>query len=173
MRNRKSTIILLVSFFIGLSVLLYPTVSSFWNAKTQSQAVVNYEAMLARIEAEDFDKYFDEAAAYNAQLTQVPSPLLNYDAIPDYWEILDVSGTGMLGYLTIPKLGQEFAVYHGTGADVLSFAVGHLQGSSHQLRVGCGGPSYHPSPEKPGLGCASSIKRLTCFHLLILFLRSF
>ena len=139
MKNRKSTIILLLSFFVGLSVLLYPSISSYWNSKTQTKAVVDYEAMLARIEAEDFTEYFDAANEYNRQLSELKAPFLEYDKVENYWEILDVSGTGMMGYITIPKINQELPVYHGTSDTVLAIAVGHFQGSSLPV----GGPSTH------------------------------
>lgn len=139
MRHRKSTIILLVSFLIGLSVLLYPTISSFWNSKTQSAVIVDYEAMLAMIEAEDFTKYFDEADEYNEKLRQLEAPFIQYDQIENYWDLLDISGTGMMGYITIPKISQELPVYHGTSDAVLSLNVGHFQGSSLPV----GGPSTH------------------------------
>ena len=139
MRNRKSTIILLVSFFIGLSVLLYPSISSYWNSKTQSQVIVDYEAMLARIEAEDFSHYFEEADAYNQQLRMLENPFNQYEQLENYWSILDVSGTGMMGYITVPKINQELPVYHGTADSVLAIAVGHFQGSSLPV----GGESTH------------------------------
>lgn len=139
MKNRKSTIILLISFFVGLSVLLYPSFSSFWNSKTQSQAIVDYEAMLARIEAADYGKYFEAAEEYNTRLRALKAPLLEYNKLEDYWEILDISGTGMMGYITIPKISQELPVYHGTSEAVLSVAVGHFQGTSLPV----GGESSH------------------------------
>ncbi len=130
MRSKKSTIILLVSFFIGLSVLLYPSISNYWNSKTQSKAVVNYEDMLARIKAEDFTKYFEEANDYNLQLSRLQEPFLEHDTLDNYWTVLDITGNGMMGYITIPKISQELPVYHGTSDSVLSNAVGHLEGSS-------------------------------------------
>ena len=74
MRSKKSTIILLVVFFIGLSVLLYPSVSSYWNSKTQSEAIVDYEAMLASYRPEDYSAMFAEADAYNEALRQLDFP---------------------------------------------------------------------------------------------------
>ena len=139
MKNRKSTVILLISFFVGLSVLLYPAISSFWNSKTQTQAVIDYEAMLARIEAEDYSEYFDEADDYNRKLAALKSPFHEYGELKEYWDILDISGTGMMGYITIPKISQELPVYHGTGGDILSFAVGHFEGTSLPV----GGESTH------------------------------
>ena len=131
MQSRKSTIILLVSFFIGLSVMLYPAVSSYWNSKTASEAIVDYEAMLAAYEPEDYTHIFEQANDYNKALAGLTLPLEEYPKLDEqYWNTLDISGTGMMGYLAIPKIGQELPVYHGTSDAVLSIAVGHLEGTS-------------------------------------------
>lgn len=140
MKKRKTNIILLVSFFIGLSVLLYPSVSSYWNSKTQTKAIIDYEAMLAAYKPEDYTAIFAEADQYNHALGKLTSPLLDYAQLSDqYWKTLDISGTGMMGYLTVPKISQELPVYHGTGDDVLAIAVGHMEGSSLPV----GGKSTH------------------------------
>lgn len=130
MKSRKSTIILLISFFIGLSVLLYPSISSYWNSKTQSEAIVDYESMLAQFKPEDYTAIFEEADAYNQKLLELEEPLLEHGRLTDYHSILNVSGNGMMGYITIPKISQELPVYHGTSDSVLSVAVGHLEGTS-------------------------------------------
>jgi len=139
MKNRKVTIILLISFFVGLSVLLYPTLSSYWNSKTQSQAIVDYESILKNYKPEDYSAIFEAADAYNAALAEVDDPFTNPDEVKGYWNTLDVSGTGMMGYITIPKISQELPVYHGTSNGVLSVAVGHLEGTSLPV----GGKSTH------------------------------
>ena len=139
MKNRKTTIILLITFFIGLSVLLYPSISSYWNSKTQSEAIVDYESMLAQYKPEDFAAFFDEADTYNKKLSDLSDPLVEHNRLPDYNDILDIGGNGMMGYITIPKISQELPVYHGTSDSVLSVAVGHLQGTSLPV----GGESTH------------------------------
>lgn len=131
MKGKKVTIILLVSFFIGFSVLLYPTISSYWNSKTQSEAVVDYEKMLSSYTPEDFTDLFTKADKYNKSLAELGFPLIDYKKIEDeYWKTLDITGTGMMGYVSIPKISQELPVYHGTADEVLSIAAGHLQGTS-------------------------------------------
>lgn len=130
MQGKKSTIILLVCFFIGLSVLLYPSISSYWNSKTQSQAIIDYEGMLARIKAEDYSSYFEAADEYNVQLTTLEAPFSECDKLQGYNDILNISGDGMMGYVTVPKINQELPVYHGTSDSVLAIAVGHFEGSS-------------------------------------------
>lgn len=131
MLSRKSTIILLVLFFIGLSVLLYPSISNYWNSRTQSEAIVDYEAMLAQYKPEDYTALFEAADAYNQALASLDAPLRQYPQITQqYWKTLDVTGTGMIGYVTVPKISQELPVYHGTSDSVLGIAVGHLEGTS-------------------------------------------
>ncbi len=140
MKSNKTTIILLISFFVGLSVLLYPAISSYWNSRTQSNAIVNYESILANYEPEDYTAIFEAADEYNRDLSQLASPFHEYDTLEeDYWETLDVSGTGMMGYISIPKINQELPIYHGTSESVLNIAVGHFQGSSLPV----GGESTH------------------------------
>jgi sortase A len=128
-----STFILLAIFFVGLSVMLYPSISSFWNSKTQSKAIFDYEKMLQNIPKEDYTKYFEDAEQYNQQLSELNNPLVEYYKLENYDSILDLSGTGMIGYISIEKIGLELPLYHGTGDDVLSFAVGHLEGSSFPI----------------------------------------
>ena len=139
MKSRKTTIILLISFFIGLSVLLYPSISSFWNAKTQSKAIVDYESMLSQYKPEDYTAFFDAAHDYNQRLSRLDNPMQNYFQLNDYNQILNLGETGMIGYVSIPKISQELPVYHGTSNSVLSIAVGHLEGTSLPV----GGESTH------------------------------
>lgn len=139
MKSRKATIILLISFFIGLSVLLYPSISSYWNSKTQSEAIVDYEAMLSQYTPEDYTAIFDEANDYNKRLRELADPFAEHTKLTDYHNVLNISGTGMMGYITIPKIGQELPVFHGTSEGVLSVAVGHFEGSSLPV----GGESTH------------------------------
>lgn len=131
MRSRKSTIILIIFFFAGLSLLLYPSISNYWNSKSQSEAIINYEAMLAAYQPEDYTAVFEQAEQYNRDLSELPFPLRDYTQIEEsYWKTLDISGTGMMGYLTVPKINQELPLYHGTSDGVLSTSAGHFQGSS-------------------------------------------
>lgn len=129
-KGKKTTIILLVIFFVGLSVLLYPSLSSYWNSKTQSEAIVDYESMLAKIKPEDYSAILEEAEDYNRQLLDMAEPFRDHAQLDNYNNILNVSGNGMMGYISVPKINQELPVYHGTSEGVLSVAVGHLEGSS-------------------------------------------
>ena len=139
MKRRKGTIILLVSFFIGLSVLLYPSISSYWNSKTQSQVIVDYEAMLASYRPEDYTAEFEAADTFNANLAALEYPFRDFALAGDYYSVLNLGGLGVMGYITVPKISQELPVYHGTSDSVLAFAAGHFEGTSLPV----GGKSTH------------------------------
>ncbi len=135
-----STILLVAIFLIGLCVLLYPTVSDFWNEKRQSQAIMNYDELLVDLTPEDFSEYFKKAEEYNRKLKLISFPFLGYSELDDeYYSTLDVNGQGMMGYITIEKIKIQLPIYHGTSDKVLNSAVGHLEGSSLPI----GGESTH------------------------------
>ena len=130
MRSRKIWIILTIGFLVGISVLLYPAFSNYWNSKTQSRAIVDYEAVLQYMEPEDYTAIFQTAYDYNDALYATAFPLTDYRNVPGYYEALKVEGTSIMGYVKIPKIGVEIPIYHGTSEDVLSRGVGHMEGSS-------------------------------------------
>ena len=135
-----STIILVAIFFVGLSVLLYPTISDFWNEKRQSQAITTYDDIIAELKPEDFSAHFAKADEYNEKLRSVLSPFLSYKNLDDmYYSTLDINGNGMMGYITIEKIKVQLPIYHGTSDQVLNNAVGHVEGSSLPV----GGVSTH------------------------------
>ena len=139
MRNRKVAIILVLGFLVGVSLLLYPSFSNYWNRKTQTRAISNYESVLENLEPEDYSYIFDQAHDYNRRLFAQQDPLLYHDQVPGYYESLNVSGNGMIGYLKIERINVELPVYHGTSVEVLNVGVGHLEGSSLPV----GGESTH------------------------------
>lgn len=130
MRAHKTVIFLTLGFLIGISVLLYPAFSNYWNSKTQSRAIVDYESVLDNLEAEDYSALFQAAYDYNDALYAVDFPLMNYDEVPGYFDTLKIEGTSIIAYVKIPKIGVELPIYHGTSDEVLNRGVGHLQGSS-------------------------------------------
>ena len=130
MRLRKIWIVLTLGFLVGISVLLYPAFSNYWNSKTQSRTIVDYEAVLQYMEPEDYTAIFQTAYDYNDALYATAFPLTDYRNVPGYYEALKVEGTSIMGYVKIPKIGVEIPIYHGTSEDVLSRGVGHMEGSS-------------------------------------------
>ena len=139
MRAHKTVLLLTIGFLIGISVLLYPAFSNYWNSKTQSRAIVNYESVLEYLEPEDYSAIFQGAYDYNTALYETEYPFRDYKTIPGYMDTLKVEGTSIIGYLKIDKIGVELPVYHGTSDEVLNIGVGHLEGSSLPV----GGESTH------------------------------
>lgn len=139
MKKYAVSILLVLMFFVGLAVLLYPTVSDFVNSKTQSKALVNYEKAVQDLDNADFDELFEKAEEYNAKLRMLSLPFVNHDSIEGYDELLNIDGSGIIGYIEIGKIGVSLPVYHGTNEKVLNHAAGHLEGSSLPI----GGESTH------------------------------
>ena len=130
MKNNKIGILLVLMLFVGICGLLYPSVSQYWNSKTQTRAVENYREILNSLQPEDYEAYFREAEAYNTELGELRAPLLDYRKVEGYNSILNISGNGVMGYVSVPKLGIELPLYHGISAEVLNVACGHLEGTS-------------------------------------------
>lgn len=117
--------------------MLYPTISDYWNSRTQSHAIANYDQVLNNMDKSDYFRMMTSAKYYNKKIRNTYAPLENYDEISGYEKTLDVTGTGIMAYITIPKIKVELPIYHGTSSEVLNIAVGHIQGSS--LPVGGSG----------------------------------
>ena len=139
MKKSKIGLLLVLMLFVGVCGLLYPSVSQYWNSRTQSRAVANYQDILASIKPEDYTAYFNAANQYNKALSSLSSPLTNYSQLTNYETTLDVSGSGVMGFITIPKLGVELPIYHSVRNEVLNIACGHLEGTSLPV----GGESTH------------------------------
>lgn len=138
-RNVISTAILVVLLLVGLSVMLYPTVSDWWNSRVQTRAIATYNQSVEQMDTGDKERLLMEAHSYNATLSHLTAPFTNWEDARNYGKILDISGTGIMGYISIPKIQVELPIYHGTSAEVLNVAVGHLQGSSFPV----GGENTH------------------------------
>ena len=130
MKNHLSTIFLVLILVIGLSLLLYPTVADWWNSFHQTHAIANYEEIMANMSEQDYSHLFADALEYNRQLAAIKYPLMYYDEIPGYHDLLNVTGNGIMGYINIEKIEVSLPIYHGTSEGVLQIAVGHVEGSS-------------------------------------------
>ena len=132
MKKQYPTIILIAVFLVGLSVLLYPSVSNYYNSFHQSRAVASYDSDMGKLTDTDTSSYLHAAETYNKALLQkgVSSFTLTDAEEQAYNQLLNVDGTGMMGYLTIKKLGVQLPIYHGTSESVLAAGIGHLTGSS-------------------------------------------
>ena len=140
MKKKTANIILILMFLAGLSLLLYPTVSDYWNSMHASQAVANYAEKVKDLSREQYDKMLQEAKAYNKMLAQSGGGYtLSKRQEATYESILDVTGTGIMGYIEIPTIHIALPIYHGIEDSVLQIAVGHLEWSSLPV----GGKSTH------------------------------
>lgn len=136
--NNLITIILVLIMLAGLSLLLYPTVSDWWNSYHQTKAIATYAADVANLSQEDYERIWNAAKEYNASLSERNSDYTLTDRQKQqYEELLDVSGTGVMGYIEIPSINCSLPIYHGTQESVLQIAVGHIEWSS--LPVGGAG----------------------------------
>lgn len=129
-KGSLSTILLTLILLAGLSVMLYPTVSDWWNSRHASQAIANYVEAVADMDEDVKREMLEAAAAYNASLSPGVHFKLSDEEYAEYESLLDLTGTGIMGYIQIPSIDVNLPVYHGTEESVLQVAVGHIAGSS-------------------------------------------
>jgi len=139
MKKHSGTILLVLIFFVGLAVMLYPTISDYINQRNQTRVVNSYAQQVDGLSDADYTAYFDAADVFNQEIAADPDALYHADHFSTYSTTLDVTGTGIMGYITIPRIGVELPIYHGTSDAVLQVAAGHLEGTSLPV----GGESTH------------------------------
>ena len=125
-----STIILIVILLAGVGILLYPSVSDWWNSMHATQAIAGYVTAVEDMSARDREEILEAARKYNASLEDGVNFVLSDEAYAEYEKLLDITGTGIMGYVQISSIGVNLPIYHGTSDSVLNVAVGHLEGSS-------------------------------------------
>ena len=130
-RKRIPDVALGVLFLVGLLLVLYPTVSGYINSVHQGRAIAQYDADVATMTAEDFSAIWREVEAYNQELGASAAGFhLSDDQMQRYQSLLNISGSGMMGYIEIPKIGVGLPIYHTVDDAVLQVGVGHIPGSS-------------------------------------------
>lgn len=138
--SRLMTLLIVVVFVAGLSFLLYPTVSNLWNQAHQSRAIATYTEQVEKLDDSSNKEMLKAARKYNKELLKKADHWkLSKKDKKKYESLLDVSGTGIMGYIEIPKIACSLPVYHGTDEGALQIAIGHLEGSSLPV----GGKSSH------------------------------
>ncbi|MGV3353825.1 class C sortase [Streptococcus orisratti] len=132
LKQNWTTFLLVFILLIGLSLLLYPTVSDYWNSFHQSKAVAGYVEKVEDLSKADYSRMLSDAEVYNKTLDQGVIPDLNLtdEARKAYNKLLDVTGSGIMAYVEIPKLNTTMPIYHGTDDSVLQVAIGHIPGTS-------------------------------------------
>lgn len=139
-KKHLPTIILIAVFLTGLSLVLYPSFSDYWNSFHQSRAVASYAQDVADLDNETYQAIWKAAEQYNTRLFESGHGLtLTPEEQKEYEKQLAVSNTGIMAYIEIPKINCSLAIYHGTDDAVLQVGVGHLEGTSLPV----GGKSTH------------------------------
>lgn len=145
MKRRYLQIILAaVLFLLALGLTLYPMISNYYNQRHQSQIQTAYREVLEQTDTAELKRIREQAAAYNAAITpgaaeEAYSQEAILTASNNYVNQLNVGGSGIMGYIDIPKIHVDLPIYHGTGTDSLNRGTGHLLGSSLPV----GGDSTH------------------------------
>lgn len=135
-----TTVLLVLIFVAGLSLLLYPTVSNWWNTQYQARAIDGYDQSIGDLDSEQYEELWAEAHAYNERLYSGDvRNAWKEEMQAEYNSMLNVSGTGVMGYVEIPSINCKLPIYHGTNEAVLQVALGHLQWTSLPV----GGPGTH------------------------------
>lgn len=145
MKKKIPTLLFGLLFLVGLGILCYPTISDQWNTYRQSRLITSYEEAVSEMEPEDYSREWETARLFNEGLErnnlygdvfgEEDGGLLN----TEYWKVLNISGDGVMGYLSIPKINLRLSIYHGTSEEVLQTGAGHLGGTTLPI----GGESTH------------------------------
>lgn len=147
MKKRIPGILFGLLFLIGFGILVYPTVADQWNTYRQSRLISSYEETVSNMEPEDFTKEWEAARNFNNSITRnnlygdvfgVGDEEASMEDTP-YWQVLNVGGDGVMGYLSIPKINVKISIYHGTSDKVLQTGAGHLNGT----KLPIGGEGTH------------------------------
>ena len=143
MKKKKGnfiTVLLVLVLLTGLSLLLYPSVSDYWNSFHQTRAISSYAGEVANLNEAQYDRLWAAAEEYNKQL-QKRGTVYSMSELEkeEYEKLLNVSDLGIMGYIEIPSINCSLPIYHGTDEAVLQIAVGHLEWSSLPV----GGESTH------------------------------
>ncbi len=143
MKKRNSnaiTVLLIFVFIVGLGLLLYPTLSNWWNNQHQSRAIATYTEAVKDLDDDKIAEYLTSAKSFNELIRSKKGFQHLYDnEMEIYNTTLDITGTGIMAYVEIPAINVSLPVYHGVADEVLQIAVGHLEWSSLPV----GGVSTH------------------------------
>ena len=140
MKKHLSTSLLFLALLAGVSLLLYPSLSNYWNSMHATQVVNDYAKDVQKLDHTEYDKMLRDAESYNQSLLHRESDYaLTDEQDSQYASLLAIDDSGIMGYIEIPSIGVSLPIYHGTSDGVLQHAVGHLDWTSLPV----GGASTH------------------------------
>ena len=126
--NNWTTVFLVLLLLAGVSLLLYPSLSDYWNSMHQTRAIASYAETVSQLDTAQYDEMWKAAQDYNRSLAERETAFaLTDEQKAAYESLLDVSGLGVMGYIEIPEIDCSLPIYHGTEESVLQVAVGHLE----------------------------------------------
>ena len=130
-KNNLTTLILILIGLVGVGLLVYPSFADWYNSFHQSRAVASYVEAVSKLDKMDYDSYLSAAEDYNKELAKTGNQWeLSEKQKEKYEKLLDVTGTGIMGYIDIPKIQITLPIYHGVDEAILQVAIGHLAGTS-------------------------------------------
>ena len=129
-KGRLSTILLVVAFLAGLSLLLYPTVADYWNSFHSSRAIAEYSDAVNKLTEEEYAAILAEAEQYNREIALRPKHAMSDSDMERYNSLLNFTGSGIMGKIEIPAIDVDLPIYHTTKDSVLQVGVGHVEWSS-------------------------------------------
>ncbi len=125
-----STIILVTILLAGLGIMLYPSVSDWWNSMHATQAIAGYVTAVEDLSSQEREDMLEAARAYNARLENGVDYMLTEEELEEYEKLLNIAGTGIMGYVQISAIGVNLPIYHSVDESILQIAIGHVPGSS-------------------------------------------
>ena len=130
-RKHFVTLLIVLVFLVGIGLLTYPSIANYWNSFHQTQVIMSYQETVAKMDAKDYKKILDSAKAYNKRLGQTGIQwVLSAEQKAEYNKQLKVDKSGIMGYISIPKIHVKLPIYHGTDEKILQTSIGHLEGTS-------------------------------------------
>lgn len=137
-KKNGMTVCLVLILLAGLSLVLYPSIANYWNSFHATRAIATYAEQTANLSEDEYRRVWDEAVAYNQQWRGNHFKLSDAEH-KTYEGLLNIGGTGIMGYIEIPTIHVNLPIYHGTNDSVLQIATGHLEWTSLPV----GGTSTH------------------------------
>ena len=130
-RNNRTTWLLIGMMLLGIAIMAYPTFSNWWNSFHTSRVIAEYSASVVQYSTDELDAMREAARQYNERLLQKENLfVMSKEDMEEYHSLLNIDGSGIMGYLQIPSIHVDIPLYHGTEENVLQTAIGHIDWSS-------------------------------------------
>lgn len=136
MKKKLSSILICLTFLIGLGIMLYPMISNLYSEHNQIQTINNYEKVIEDMNDNEIQEAIELARKYNKRLignVTLTDPFdaeLQKELDSEYEHLLNIDGDGIMGHVNIPEINVNLPIYHGTSEEVLQKGVGHLENTS-------------------------------------------